>query len=67
VGISGIFVSAFGLTMIALHFASKQKAEVKPQHVASAISVDLSGNNASMDDYHKRMIESVMRHYEGQS
>jgi hypothetical protein len=42
--VCGILVGAFGLLVIAVHYANKAKAkpEAKPQ--ASAIGMDISGN-----------------------
>jgi hypothetical protein len=68
--IMGLFVGIFGLSVVALHFANKAaKPEAKPQHNGiSAVGLDPSGgNSAGLDAYHARMLESIMRHYEGQA
>ena len=57
------FVCGVGvLAVVALWFARKPTPQAKPQHNGiSAVSVDLSGNSATMDAAHAHLLKQVLK------
>jgi hypothetical protein len=65
----GVCIGASGLFAIAAHLsnkAAKAKPTEQPQGIA-ATSVSVNGGNVTMDAWHARMLESVLKHYEAQA
>ena len=61
--IAGMFVGASILMATALRFS--KSAQSKPATTFSAVGV--GGHAISMDAYHARMLESVLKHYQGEA
>jgi hypothetical protein len=57
----GVMIGVASMLLLAMYLANKPKTETKPATTFSAVGVDLSGNTASMESHHAKMLENVLR------
>jgi hypothetical protein len=64
----GVLVGIGAVCLVASWYASKPKSQAASV-TPGAIGVDMNakGGISQLDVYHKRMLESVLKHYEGKA
>jgi hypothetical protein len=63
----GYIAGIFSLAVFALYFSRATKARPQDSNKRSIAAIGAGGHGITMESYQARMLESVLRHYEGQA